>query len=82
MSPYSYLQRETGWLLALGQRLRVEYDAIAEPMPPRITALLEQLRTTDGEAIHGREERKALFRRTTRAKEVDVGNSATSLYQG
>ena len=23
------------WLLAIGRRLRVEYDAIAEPVPPR-----------------------------------------------
>jgi hypothetical protein len=31
------------WLLALGRRLRVEYDAIAEPVPPRLAALVKQL---------------------------------------
>ena len=30
-------------LLALGQRLRVEYDDMAEPVPPRLTALLKLL---------------------------------------
>jgi hypothetical protein len=30
-------------LLAIGQRLRVEYDDIAEPVPPRLTALLKLL---------------------------------------
>jgi len=38
-----YSQFGTGWLLALGQRLRVEYDQTAEPLPPRLVALLEQL---------------------------------------
>jgi hypothetical protein len=31
------------WLLAVGRRLRVEYDAIAEPVPPRLAALVKQL---------------------------------------
>jgi len=31
------------WLLAIGRRLRVEYDAIAEPMPPHLAALVKQL---------------------------------------
>ncbi len=31
------------WLLAIGRRLRVEYDAIAEPVPPRLAALVKQL---------------------------------------
>jgi hypothetical protein len=35
LSPYSYLRHETSWLLAIGQRLRVEYDAMDKPMPPR-----------------------------------------------
>ena len=42
LSPYSYLQHEIDWLLAIGQRLRVEYDAVAEPMPLRLIALLEK----------------------------------------
>jgi hypothetical protein len=33
------------WLLAVGRRLRVEYDAIAEPVPPRLAALVKQLET-------------------------------------
>jgi hypothetical protein len=31
------------WLLAIGRRLRVEYDAIAEPVPPRLATLVKQL---------------------------------------
>jgi hypothetical protein len=31
------------WLLAIGRRLRVEYDAIAEPVPPSLAALVKQL---------------------------------------
>jgi hypothetical protein len=31
------------WLLAIGRRLRVEYDAIAEPVPPHLVALVKQL---------------------------------------
>jgi hypothetical protein len=31
------------WLLAIGRRLRVEYDAIAEPVPPGLAALVKQL---------------------------------------
>jgi hypothetical protein len=38
-----YPQCRTEWLLALGERLRVEYDRMAEPLPPRLIALLEQL---------------------------------------
>src|SRR5262249_30696701 len=33
------------WLLAIGRRLRVEYDAIAKPVPPRLAALVNQLET-------------------------------------
>jgi hypothetical protein len=32
------------WLLAIGRRLRVEYDARA-PVPPRLAALVNQLET-------------------------------------
>jgi hypothetical protein len=31
------------WLLAIGRRLRVEYDAISEPVPPHLVALVKQL---------------------------------------
>jgi len=31
------------WLLAIGRRLRVEYDAMAEPVPLRLAALVKQL---------------------------------------
>jgi hypothetical protein len=45
MSSYNPLlpQDRTAWLLAIGQKLRVEYDDIAEPMPPHLTALLKLL---------------------------------------
>ena len=55
LSPHSSSEDKTAWLLAIGQRLRVEYDAVMEPMPSRLTALLEELRTNNGEAVHGRE---------------------------
>jgi hypothetical protein len=35
----------TAWMLALGRRLRAEYDAVLEPAPARLTTLLEQLAT-------------------------------------
>jgi Anti-sigma factor NepR len=31
------------WLLAIGSRLRAEYDAVAEPVPDRLAALIAQL---------------------------------------
>ena len=45
MSSYNPLlpQDRTAWLLAIGQKLRVAYDDIAEPMPPHLTALLKLL---------------------------------------
>jgi hypothetical protein len=36
---------QRAWLLAIGRRLGVEYDAIAEPVPPRLAALVKQLET-------------------------------------
>jgi len=33
------------WLLAIGQRLKAEYDASAQPVPPRLAALVKQLET-------------------------------------
>jgi hypothetical protein len=31
------------WLLAIGRRLKADYDAIADPVPPRLAALVKQL---------------------------------------
>jgi len=36
----------TAWLLLIGRRLKAEYDAVAEPVPPRLAALIEQLETS------------------------------------
>jgi hypothetical protein len=33
----------SGWLAAIGQGLRVQYDAVAAPMTPRLAALVEQV---------------------------------------
>jgi len=41
-SSYPPLDRKS-WLLAIGSRLRAEYDAVAEPVPERLAALLAQL---------------------------------------
>jgi hypothetical protein len=30
------------WLLVIGQRLRAEYDALAQPLPPHLLALVKQ----------------------------------------
>jgi len=55
LSPHSFQRHERGWLLAIGQRLRIEYDAVAEPIPPRLMALLEQLGIVSGETANGRD---------------------------
>jgi hypothetical protein len=31
------------WLLAIGRRLRADYDALREPVPERLAALIEKL---------------------------------------
>jgi hypothetical protein len=36
----------TAWLLLIGRRLRAEYDVVAEAVPPRLAALIEQLETS------------------------------------
>jgi hypothetical protein len=41
-SEYSPFDR-TPWLLAIGERLRSEYDAFSEPLPERLTALVTQV---------------------------------------
>jgi hypothetical protein len=39
-------ENRTAWLLLIGRRLRAEYDAVAEPVPPRLAALIQQLETS------------------------------------
>jgi hypothetical protein len=52
MSNSNLLQQDaTAWLLAIGQRLRVEYEDLAEPMPPRLTALLKLFEAAAGETV-------------------------------
>jgi hypothetical protein len=81
LSSYSFLQHDIGWLLAIGQRLRVEYDAVMQPIPPRLIELLDELRTINGEAVHSREEGKTLVRRAGKYTQAAVVNSATTVYQ-
>jgi hypothetical protein len=38
------------WLLAIGRRLRAEYDAVKEPLPPRLAELVKQLERHDKES--------------------------------
>jgi hypothetical protein len=35
----------TEWLLDIGRRLRIEYDAAAKPLPQNLAILLRQLET-------------------------------------
>src|SRR5262245_32872090 len=78
LSPHSSSEDKTAWLLAIEPRLRVEYEDVMEPMPPRLTALLDELRTINGEVVHGREEEgKTLIRRAGRDRQAAVVNSAT-----
>jgi len=39
------LPHQRAWLLAIGRRLRADYDATAEPIPPRLAELVNQLET-------------------------------------
>jgi hypothetical protein len=57
-----YPQGGTAWLLAIGERLRVEYDQAAEPLPPRLVALLDQLGAPPQESVrrHGSPARSPL----------------------
>jgi hypothetical protein len=41
---------QQAWLLAIGRRLKTEYDALARPLPPALAALLEQLEARAGDA--------------------------------
>jgi hypothetical protein len=36
-------QDNRAWMLAIGRRLRADYDAVAEPVPERLAALIRQL---------------------------------------
>jgi hypothetical protein len=36
-------QDNRAWMLAIGRRLRADYDAVAEPVPERLAALIKQL---------------------------------------
>jgi hypothetical protein len=36
-----------GWLSAIGQSLKAQYDALAAPVPPRLAALVKQLDAQD-----------------------------------
>jgi hypothetical protein len=38
------------WLLAVGRRLKAEYDAVGKSLPPPLAALLEQVETRVGVA--------------------------------
>ena len=38
------------WLLAIGRRLRAEYDAVKEPLPPRLADLVKQLEQHEKES--------------------------------
>ena len=42
----------SAWLSAIGKSLKAEYDAAAAPLPGRLAALVEQLKTQD-HAEHG-----------------------------
>jgi hypothetical protein len=37
------LPHQRAWLLAIGRRLRADYDATAEPIPPRLAELVNHL---------------------------------------
>ena len=43
-----------GWLLEIGQRLRVEFSVVEQPMPECLAALLKQLESADGTSAGGR----------------------------
>jgi hypothetical protein len=40
------LQDRTPWLLAIGQHLKSEYDAVAPPVPTALAALVEELESS------------------------------------
>jgi hypothetical protein len=39
------------WLLAIGRHLKSEYEAVKEPVPPRLAALIRQLEAPAKESI-------------------------------
>jgi hypothetical protein len=48
------------WLLEIGRRLQAEYDAVAEPVPERLTELLRQLEGPLGESSPDRKPQRPL----------------------
>jgi hypothetical protein len=50
-------QDRKAWLLEIARRLRADYEALLEPVPPRFAALIEQLEVPAKPS--GREHRKA-----------------------
>jgi hypothetical protein len=49
--PGPYPEDRRAWLLEIGRRLRAEYDAVADPVPPRLVELLTQLEAPDGTSV-------------------------------
>ncbi|HEY1364970.1 MAG TPA: NepR family anti-sigma factor [Xanthobacteraceae bacterium] len=45
--------KRRAWLLSIGRHLRAEYDALAEPVPERLAALLKQLEKRAGQGDAG-----------------------------
>jgi hypothetical protein len=45
----------TEWLLDIGRRLRIEYDAAAKPLPQNLAILLKQLEARAGDSGEARE---------------------------
>jgi Anti-sigma factor NepR len=39
----SFRPERKAWLLAIGRRLRADYDALREPVPERLAALIRKL---------------------------------------
>jgi Anti-sigma factor NepR len=56
-------QDRKAWLLEIARRLRADYEALLEPVPPRFAALIEQLEVPAKPS--GREHRKAVGRNAT-----------------
>jgi hypothetical protein len=46
----------TEWLLDIGRRLRIEYDAAAKPLPQNLAVLLKQLETRAPDSGQTRED--------------------------
>jgi anti-sigma factor NepR-like protein len=52
------------WLLAIGRRLRADYDALREPVPERLAALIQKLeRPTAADAARSKNRDESTDRR-------------------